>query len=253
MLILLSPSKAMESRKSLVYPHSTEVIYMHKARQLATQLKKYDINALAVLLNVSQKIAQQTYKRYQLFGIETESTKYGHALLSYSGDVYKALEAGNFTYEESEYAKHHLRILSGLYGYLNPFDLIQPYRLEMATGLPIGNTTGLYSFWGKEINKALQKDIKQQKTDIINLASSEYFKIIDLKSIDCKIITPTFLDEVNGKLKIVSIYAKKARGLMTSFIIKNKLKNTEYLKAFNEEGYHYNIRLSGLLNPTFTR
>lgn len=243
----------MESRKSLVFSTSTEAIFMHKARKLATQIKKYDVTELTVLLNISQKIAQQNYERYRFFGTETESTKFGHALLSYSGDVYKAINAENFTYEDSVYAQNYLRILSGLYGYLHPFDLIQPYRLEMATGLPIGNVTGLYSFWKKDINKALQKDIRQQKTDFINLASNEYFKIFDLKSIHCNIITPIFLDEVNGKLKIVSIYAKRARGLMTSFIIKNKLKNTEFLKAFNEEGYHYNIRLSKPLNPTFTR
>jgi cytoplasmic iron level regulating protein YaaA (DUF328/UPF0246 family) len=253
MLILLSPSKTMESGKSSQYHFSTEAIFKHKAMELASQIRKYDVNELALLLNVSQKIAHQTYERYRFFGTETENTKFGHALLSYTGDVYSALEAWNFTHDDFTYAQEHLRILSGLYGYLLPSDLIQPYRLEMATSLPIGNATGLYTFWKQNINVALRQDVDKQKTDIINLASNEYFKIIDVKSIECKIITPTFLDEVNGKLKIVSIYAKKARGRMTAFIIKNRIENIEYLNAFKEDGYHYNARLSSPLKPTFTR
>lgn len=244
----------MVSHKANVYPEFTEPIYTEKASQLVSILRKYDVNKLSNLLNISQNIAQTSHERYQSFQPDVTKENALQAIYSYTGDAYTSLDVGNFTMEDIEFAQKQIRILSGLYGYLRPLDLIQPYRLEMATKLKVGKSANLYTFWENSIRNSVKKDLEEQKTNvIINLASNEYYKSVDLKKIDCKIVTPIFLDEVNGKQKIVSVFAKKARGLMTAFIIKNKLDNPDYLNTFQEDRYILNHNLSNRYNPVFTR
>jgi hypothetical protein len=244
----------MVSHNVNVYPEVTEPIYAEKALQLVSILKKYDIQKLSKLLNISHNIAQTNYERYQTFLTDVSDKNALPAIYSYAGDAYTSLDAGHFTKENIEFAQKHVRILSGLYGYLRPLDLIQPYRLEMATKMKVGKSTNLYDFWKNSIRNSVKRELEEQKTNIIfNLASNEYFRALDLKTIDCKIVTPIFLDEVNGKHKIVSIFAKKARGLMTAFIIKNKLDTPEYLNTFHEDRYIFNHNLSNRYNPVFTR
>lgn len=244
----------MVSHKVNVYPEFTEPVYAEKALQLVAILRKYDVNKLSNLLNISQNIAQTSYERYHTFLTDVSDKNALQAIYSYTGDAYTSLDAGHLTKENIEFAQKHVRILSGLYGYLRPLDLIQPYRLEMATKLKVGKSANLYAFWKSSIRDAVKRDLEEQKTNIIiNLASNEYFRGIDLKTIDCKIVTPIFLDEVNGKHKIVSVFAKKARGKMTAFIIKNKLDNTEYLNTFHEDRYLFNHNLSSKFSPVFTR
>jgi cytoplasmic iron level regulating protein YaaA (DUF328/UPF0246 family) len=254
MLILLSPSKTMDIRKVKVCPEYTEPIYKEKALQLAVILRKYNVNGLSELLNISHNLAQSTYERYQTFTSDYSDPIALQAIFAFTGDVYTSLNATTFSPDDLEFSQKHLRILSGLYGYLRPYDLIQAYRLEMATKMNIGKSTNLYVFWKKSLHEAIKNDLNENKTRlIINLASNEYFKSIDIKTLDCKVVTPVFMQEVNGKLKIISIFAKQARGSMTAFIVKNKLTDPEHLSAFNELGYTFNSRLSSQHIPTFTR
>lgn len=254
MLILLSPSKTMDQAPSDSIYEKTEPLFGDMANHLVKKLKKYSIKELCEILNISFDIAQQTFYKYQIFNTNSSPENSRQAIFSFKGDVYTSLNSQAFTTDEIEFAQKHVRILSGLYGYLRPMDQIQPYRLEMSTKLRVDRHSNLYHYWKSSINNAVKADLTTQKTDIlVNLASHEYFKIIDTKSIDYKVITPVFLDDVNGKLKVVSIFAKKARGRMTAFIVKNKLSNPEHLNAFFEDGYLYNVRLSSPLIPVFTR
>ena len=202
-------------------------------------------------MNISEKISLLNYERYIRWSLPFNKNNAHPALLLFQGDVYKGISADDFKKEDFLFAQNSLRILSGLYGILKPLDLIQPYRLEMGTQIKIGKHNDLYDFWGEEITQAINKD--KNSDYLINLASVEYFKSIKKDKLKAKLINIIFKEKRNGNYKIIGINAKKARGLMSRYIIKNKINNPEDLKKFKEENYIYNKNLSSDSDWVFTR
>jgi cytoplasmic iron level regulating protein YaaA (DUF328/UPF0246 family) len=239
MLIVLSPAKKINETKQAINDCSTP-IFIDEAEKLIKSLRKYSPAKLSKLMSISSGIAELNYERYLNWNID-HSSNTKPAALSFNGEAYSGLDAASFSSKEVDYAQNHLRILSGLYGVLKPFDLIHAYRLEMGTKLKVGAKKNLYEFWGDKIVNEVNDILKAQKENVlVNLASNEYFKAINKKKLEGEIITPVFKDFNNGKYKTVMVYAKKARGMMTSFIIKNKIEKKEDLKAFDTSGYCYN-------------
>ncbi len=205
-------------------------------------------------MNISPKLAQLNYDRFQFWNKNHDISNSKQAIFSFKGEVFTGLDAASFSDDDLIYSQAHLIILSGLYGALCPLDLIQPYRLEISTKLSIGNSADLYSFWQSHIIRSINIELEEQANNtIINLASLEYFKVIVLSKLKANVITPVFKDFKNGNYKIISIYAKKARGLMTQYIIKNKIEKVEELKLFEQGGYFYNDNLSNTKELIFTR
>ena len=251
MLILISPSKTLDFSRNFITPENTMPDFLTEAEELITELRKYSTSRLSKLMNVSTKLAQLNYDRYQYWTLPFNSENSRQALLAFKGDVYDGLNAETFTESDFIFAQDHLRILSGLYGILKPLDLMQPYRLEMGTPLKTRKWKDLYDFWGSKITDKINECIKEDI--LINLASNEYFKAVKKKNIQARIITPIFKDYKNGSYKFMSLYGKKARGLMASFIIRNKLIDTEQLKLFDMDGYYFNDEMSSTNEWVFTR
>jgi cytoplasmic iron level regulating protein YaaA (DUF328/UPF0246 family) len=245
MLAIISPAKTQDFSDQKFTDTYSDPAFLKESEKLIKELKKKSATSISQLMEVSSNIAELNYERYQKFETPFTPDNSKQALLAFNGDVYTDIDIENFTKKEFEFAQDHLRILSGLYGILKPLDLIQPYRLEMKIKLKNSRGKNLYEFWGNRITKAINSDLeKSKKPCLVNLASQEYFKAIDTKKINSEIITPTFKENKNGEYKIIAIYAKRARGMMANFIIKNKLKNAEKLKTFVEGGYEYSERLS---------
>ena len=240
MITIISPAKTLDL-STPEFVNSTEPIFQKDIKELVDIMKKKSSTAIMELMGVSENLAQLNEERFKTFQKTFTPDNSKQALLAFKGDVYQQLKVENYTEKEFDFAQEHVRILSGLYGLLRPLDLIQPYRLEM--GLKLENKKGkdLYEFWGTKIAKALNET---GADTIINLASQEYFKAIDQKTLKAKIITPNFKEYKDGKYKIIGIFAKKARGLMTNYIIENKIDKAEKLKIFNEEGYEYSEQFS---------
>lgn len=254
MIILLSPAKTLDFSCNnpsigLTYPH-----FEDKANRIASALRKLNVDELGKLLGISAKLAQLNFDRFQHWGTPASLEGRRPAILAYKGDVYEGLQADTMTVSDLQFAQQHLRILSGLYGILRPLDLIQPYRLEMGTGLSIGKAKDLYVYWKKHITLALQDELQtHQQQVIINLASQEYAKSVEFKQLNIRLITPEFKDMNHGEYKMISFFAKRARGLMASWIIRNQLADPEALISFSAEGYTYNPRLSSPSKPVYTR
>lgn len=228
--------------------------YLENTKQLAAILKKKSPLELSKLMKINPELAQLNFERFQQWKLPFDEKNAIAAVYSYTGEVFRGLEATSFRDEDISFAQAHLRILSGFYGILRPLDLIQPYRLEIALGISAGKAKNLYDFWKPLITDALNKALEAQKDDVlINLASQEYFKSIDRKTLRARVITPIFKEYKNGKAVIVTMYAKKARGMMTRFIIQNRLKKPDELKLFDEEGYYYTPDLSNDREMIFTR
>lgn len=245
MLAIISPAKTQDFTDQKFIDTYSDPEFLKESEKLIKELKKKSATSISKLMEVSSNIAELNYERYQNFETPFTPENAKQALLAFKGDVYTDIDVDNFTKKEFEFAQDHLRILSGLYGILKPLDLIQPYRLEMKIKLKNSRGKNLYEFWGDRITKVINTDLEKSKNPcLINLASQEYFKVIDTKKIKGEIITPTFKEHKNGEYKIIAIYAKRARGMMANFIIKNKLKNVEKLKTFGEAGYEYSERLS---------
>ena len=254
MLIILSPSKTLdETPINGDLSHSTPQLLENSVR-LIKKLEKLSSNKIKVLMGISDKLAKQNQQRFSEFSIPFTTENAKQAVMMFKGDVYEGLEAENFTGDELDYAQNHLRILSGLYGVLKPLDLIQPYRLEMGTRLKVNSKKNLYEFWGYRITGHVNVALQDQNNDIlVNLASMEYFKAVKPKKMSATIITPEFKEERDRTYKMISFFAKKARGLLARYIIQNQLVNTEDLQSFDLDGYRYNDKLSGTNNPVFTR
>lgn len=254
MLIVVSPSKTLEFKGSIPNLEFTQPLFVKEADQLVKPLRKLSIDQLMSLMDVSTKLAQLTQERFFLWRPES-SNENGHpALFAFRGEVYSGIEADTLSIDTLKYAANRLRILSGFYGVIRPLDLIRPYRLEMGTPFKIGKNQNLYRFWQQEITSQLREDLDQIGSNrLINLASVEYFKVLDHKKLNAEIITPEFLEGKNGSYKIVSMYAKKARGLMTRFILQNEIIEEEDLHAFDIDGYCFNSYLSQKGRPVFTR
>jgi uncharacterized protein len=254
MLIVISPAKTLDFETAPITNIHTQPEFMKETRQLVKQLKKMTPAEVSSLMKISDKLGVLNYLRFNEWKTPFTLSNAKQALLAFKGDVYTGIDAESFSSQEFKFAQKHLRILSGLYGVLKPLDLIQAYRLEMGTSLENKKGKDLYDFWGTKITEQINQDLKASKSKyLINLASNEYFKSLQAKDINAKIIVPVFKDYKNGKYKIISFLAKKARGQMSAYIIKNKLKDPEDIKAFNVGGYKYNKSGSNESNWAFQR
>ncbi|MCD6090887.1 MAG: peroxide stress protein YaaA [Bacteroidales bacterium] len=240
MLIVISPAKTLNFEQQAVTNHFTQNEFLPKSEKLIKELKKYSAKDLMKLMNISDSLAHLNRERFANWMLPFDSTNAKQALFAFKGDVYTGLDADLFNEKEILFTQNHLRILSGLYGVLRPLDLIQAYRLEMGTKLITKNQKSLYGFWGNSLTKKINEALKAQSDSIlVNLASNEYFKALDKTKLKAEIITPVFKDFKNGEYKTISFYAKKARGLMSRFILKNELTGVDELKNFEMDGYFY--------------
>lgn len=254
MLLVISPAKNLDYETPAATKTATQPDMLQQAQSLIEQLRPLAPHDISGLMKISDKLGQLNYDRYQDWSQPFTNDNAKQAVLAFNGDVYTGLDADSFSAADFKFAQKHLRILSGLYGLLRPLDLMQAYRLEMGTKFK--NTAGnnLYDFWGLQITQALNKQLQACKTQVlVNLASNEYFKSVKPKSLKADIVTPVFKDWKTDKYKIISFYAKKARGLMARYIIQNQLTDAEQLKGFDLEGYGYNAELSTSKEIVFTR
>lgn len=254
MIVVLSPAKTLEVNESFYNFPMTEPQFLDEAEILVKELRKYDGYSLSTLMKTSSKLAELSRERFEGW---SRSLDNAHVCLgSFKGEAYRGLDAGSYSMEDMFYANDHLRILSGLYGVLRPFDGINFYRLEMGTKFKFDRYKNLYDYWKDKVGERIYEDvIKNEDKTLVNLASNEYFKCIEHigKFDNINIITPVFKENKNGQYKVVSTKAKRARGLMTSFIMKNKITDKEELKKFNYEGYEYDEELSSDNMFVFTR
>ena len=254
MIIVLSPAKTLDYEFETDGNHSVPS-FLSQSSKLIGQLKKKEPKDIASLMGLSDKLATLNYDRYQSWTASKKASNDSKpSLLVFKGDVYQGLQAEDLTKKEMNFAQKHVRILSGLYGILRPLDLMKPYRLEMGTKLETSQGKNLYEFWGDKIQKNVLDELENQKSDLlINLASKEYFTVLGKVPEDVNVISPAFKDYKNGKYKIISFYAKKARGLMARWIIQNKVTDFENLKDFDAEGYKYSKAESTSTTPVFLR
>ena len=254
MIIVLSPAKTLDYEFETDGNHSVPS-FLSQSSKLIGQLKKKEPKDIASLMGLSDKLATLNYDRYQSWTASKKASDDSKpALLVFKGDVYQGLQAEDLSKKEMNFAQKHIRILSGLYGILRPLDLMKPYRLEMGTKLETAQGKNLYEFWGDKIQKNVLDELKNQKSDLlINLASKEYFSVLGKVPEDINVISPAFKDFKNGKYKIISFYAKKARGLMARWIIQNKVTDFENLKDFDVDGYKYSKAESTSTTPVFLR
>lgn len=237
MKILISPAKSLDLETDYDKRYNSKQQFAEEADQLNNILAEMSKKEISELMSISDKLTALNYDRYQ----DKKSGKTDDdraAIFMFDGDVYDGLDIQSFEKDEYDDLQNKLRILSGMYGMLRPFDVISPYRLEMGTKLKVGDHKNLYEFWKEKLTSALQNEMNDDEL-LVNLASQEYFKAIDKKEFKSRLISPVFKDFKNGKLKVISFYAKKARGQMVNYIIKNKVDDLEGLKGFNIDGYQY--------------
>lgn len=254
MLLVVSPAKKLDFESPLATTKTSQPNLLEHSELLIERCVKLSSDQIASLMKLSDKLAGLNAARFGEWSQPFTSDNARQAILAFNGDVYSGLDAISFSVDDFDFAQKHLRILSGLYGLLKPLDLMQAYRLEMGTKLDNIRGNNLYHFWGDIITDELNKVLAEQKSDVlINLASNEYFKAVNQKILTANIITPQFKDWKNGQYKIISFYAKKARGLMARYIIQNKLSKIEQLKNFDIAGYQYNQDLTQGNDLVFTR
>ena len=254
MIILMNSSKTLDFEQNASISKHTIPELIEDSEILVKKLSKLSVSDISSLMKVSEKLAQLNFERYADWQTHVKGSGTKQALLAFKGDIYSGIEVENYKRKEFDFAQKHLRILSGLYGILRPLDLIRPYRLEMATRLATSRGRNMYQFWGTKISESVAALLKQEKSGVLlNLCSAEYFKAIQSDSLDAKTITPVFKEFKNGSYRFITIYAKKARGLMCNFIIQNQLVDSEDLKLFNTAGYHFNRKLSSDEEWNFTR
>jgi hypothetical protein len=252
MLVVISPAKKLdENCDTNVISKFTFPLYLESSKKIIKTLRGYSVDNLSSLMNTSEKISELNYNRNVKWSLPFNRKNSLQALLMFKGDVYKGISVQDFNKDDFLFAQKSLRILSGLYGILKPLDLIQPYRLEMGTQLQIGKYKNLYDFWGNEITNMINNEKNNEY--LINLASVEYFKSINTDNLKSKLINVSFKEKRDGKYKIIAIYSKRARGLMSRYIIKNKITNPEKLKKFNLDDYSFNKVLSSDSDLVFTR
>jgi len=254
MLIVISPAKKLEMDTPAPTPVHSQPMFLQHSQTLIDVLCKKDSFDIAELMKLSIKLADLNTARYQTWHMPFTTDNAKQALWAFRGDVYQSMEADTLSADHTNFAQSHLRILSGLYGLLRPFDLIQAYRLEMGTRLINPRGKDLYAFWGSIITDALNAALEEQGDNIlINLASQEYFKSVQPKHLQGHVITPVFKEHKNGQYKVIGIYAKRARGLMSRYIIQNRLSSPDSLRSFNLDGYSWNAKLSDSQQLVFTR
>ena len=252
MKIVISPAKSLDYTTALPTQRFTEAQFLDKANTIQKTLKKKKPKQLMELMDISEKLADLNWQRNQDWVLPFTPENARPAVYAFNGDVYTGLDAYTIPTDKLDVLQDQLRILSGLYGILRPLDLMQEYRLEMGTSIAIGTKKNLYEFWKKTITDALNKELTKDEL-FINLASNEYFSAVDTKALKVPVITPEFKDYKDGKLKMISFFAKKARGLMVRYIIDTNAKTIEDLKGFNYEGYAFDANLSKGNKLVFTR
>ena len=254
MLIVISPAKSLDYKSPSVTNQFTLPEFLDDTEKLVGKLKKMSPGQLSKLMGISKDLGELNFERYQNWNLPFTPENAKQAVLAFNGDVYQGLDASSLSEDVLDKTQTKLRILSGLYGALRPLDLIQPYRLEMGTDLKYYRSDNLYEFWNPQLTKKIKKAVDESGSPVlVNLASKEYFKSINTKILKKEIITPEFRDLKNGKYVIISFFAKKARGLMTRFILENDITDFRDLQAFEAEGYHFNPRMSKTNRPVFTR
>lgn len=254
MLILLSPAKTLDMETPSSVQQPTQPQFMDESEKLVKTLRRYPRKKLGDLMNISETLAELNAKRFQQWEAEANDENARPAITAFRGDVYVGLDADTLGKRDLQYAQKHLRILSGLYGVLRPLDLMQAYRLEMGTSLKTRRGKSLYDFWGDTITNHLNNELEQQKSPtVINLASNEYFKSVKKSGLAGSLVSPVFKDEKNGEYKVISFFAKKARGAMARYLIKERATSAEDALGFDALGYQYSQAQSLEGQPVFTR
>ena len=252
MKIVVSPAKSLNFESPLPIQDFTESLFLKEAETIQKTLKKNKPKDLMELMDISEKLADLNWERNQNWSLPFTPDNARPAVFAFDGDVYTGLDAYTIPADKISVLQDKLRILSGLYGILKPLDLMQPYRLEMGTSMSIGTNKNLYEFWKKKLTKALNDELQNNEL-FLNLSSNEYFSAVDVKSLKVPVITPEFKDYKDGKLKMISFFAKKARGLMVRYIIDTNAETIDDLKQFNYEGYAFDANLSKGNTLVFTR
>lgn len=253
MIILLSPAKTMDFNPLEVRETSLPD-YQSEAYKLVKRLREYAVPDLIEMMDISENLADLNAKRFKTFKRSAKVNSAKPALMAYKGDVYLGLTAEDFNEEQLQFAQKHLRILSGLYGMLRPLDMIQPYRLEMGIPLSINGSENLYAFWAEKLTRALKKNLKQfQNPFVINLASQEYRKAIHFKKLGCPVYEIVFKEWRNDQWQFVSFNAKRARGMLSRYIIQNGIQDIEAVKGFSADGYFYEESMSDQRTLFFAR
>jgi len=257
MLVIISPAKRLDFVHKASTKKFSDPIFFKEGLDLARELKKEGAPGLKKLMKISDKIAEENAGRFKEFKTSQNLKNAKQAAFAFQGDTYQGLSVAEYSSADIKEAQKNLRILSGLYGVLAPLDLIQPYRLEMGTKFGIKNNKNLYEYWKDNVTSEINKTLKKNKTSyLVNCASNEYFSVLDKKELDCEIINPVFKDSPRGEdkpFKVISFFAKRARGLMASYIIQNKAQGPEDLKQFKAAGYKYVASESTPLSPVFYR
>lgn len=237
MLIVISPAKTLDFDAVPIISEYSQPRFLAQSQQLIDDLKKLSVTDVASLMKLSDKLAGLNMARFQTWSLPFDLTNAKQAILAFKGDVYTGLDADSLDTTGFEFMQQNLRILSGLYGVLRPLDLIQAYRLEMGTKFSNAKGTNLYQFWGGQLRESIESELSDSV--LINLASNEYFKALQANKLNVRIITPIFKDWKNGQYKMISFYAKKARGLMTRYIIDHQINEPEKMQNFDSDGYRF--------------
>ncbi len=254
MLLVISPAKSLDYITPATTAEYTLPEMLDESEKLLLKLRRLSPKKISDLMGISASLGQLNYERFQTWQQPFNPENAKQAVLAFSGDVFQGLDAPSLSEENLLILQNQLRILSGLYGVLRPLDLMQPYRLEMGTKLKVQRSADLYAFWKTKITPKIKEALEQSGSNVlVNLASNEYYKSIDIKKLGAEIVTPQFKDYKNGQYKMISFFAKRARGLMTRFIVENNINEIESIQAFDADGYAFNPRLSKNGTPVFTR
>lgn len=254
MLTVISPAKNLDYESALPTTAFTQPLLQNDMQELAEVCKQLSPMDLSSLMSISDKLAGLNAARFQEWSLPFTAENARPAMFAFNGDVYTGLDAYSLAESDLQEAQQHLRILSGLYGVLRPLDLMQAYRLEMGTKLPNPRGKNLYEFWGSIVTEALNNALAEIDTNIlVNLASNEYFKVVKPRQLNAEIITPVFKDQKNGQYKVISFFAKKARGMMARYIIESKARDVDALKGFDTAGYQFDEAMSDAKQLVFTR
>jgi uncharacterized protein len=254
MLLLISPAKTLDFDSPAPTRHFSQPDFLAESTCLINDLRDLSPQSISALMGISDKLGVLNYDRFASWTTPFTADNAKQAVFAFQGDVYTGIAADRFSDSDLQFAQRHLRILSGLYGLLRPLDLIQPYRLEMGTSFTNSRGKNLYEFWGDRITQAINTQLASLPSrQLVNLASQEYFGAVRPRQLAAEVITPVFKDKKNGNYKIISFFAKKARGMMSAYAIQNRITEPEGLKDFTEGGYAFNPSLSKPLEWVFTR
>jgi hypothetical protein len=255
MIILLSPAKIQNFKSQEEIKFHSQPEFLNEASYLVALMRNLKPFELGALMEINRQLSHLNFDRFVQWHLPFTLNNAKQAVLAFDGEVYRGLNAGTFTEEEMKYAQQHLRLLSGLYGILKPFDLIQAYRLEVSSKLMNHAGNDLYPFWKEKVTQSIQRDLRAsgQPEIILNLSSSEYSKILDIKKANISMLNVEFLEYQHDRFKQIVVYTKKARGMMARYVIRHKIENEEDLKGFNENGYWYHHELSNKNKLVFVR